>query len=268
MTRRPPRPRAAAAAPKPAARKAAARKAVAKSSAKPAVRGKRKAPRIRDLRAHADEVLRRLEATYPDAKCALDYRTPLELLVATILSAQCTDKRVNMVTPALFEAYPTAQSLAGAPRERIEELIKSTGFFRNKAKSIAGMARALEDRHGGQVPSSMEELVKLPGVGRKTANVVLGNAFHRNEGIVVDTHVGRVSLRLGLTSQTDPVKVEQDLMPLFPREKWTQLAHLLIDHGRAICDARAPRCGICPLRDICPAARVEPLTAAPASPSA
>jgi endonuclease III len=231
-------------------------------------RGTPKPRRITNLRAHADEILRRLEATYPDAKCALDYQTPLQLLVATILSAQCTDKRVNMVTPALFAKYPDAHALAEAPRERLEELIKSTGFFRNKAKSIAGMATALEQRHRGQVPASMEELVRLPGVGRKTANVILGNAFHKNEGIVVDTHVGRVSLRLGLTTNTDPVKVEQDLMPLFPRERWTQLAHLLIDHGRAICLARAPRCGICPLRDICPAARVEPLSAAPASPSA
>ena len=193
---------------------------------------------------------------HPDAHCELDYRTPLELLEATILSAQCTDKRVNMVTPMLFRTFPTAQSLADAPPEKVEEIIKSTGFFRNKTKSLIGLGKALVERHGGQVPDSMAALVKLPGVGRKTANVVLGNAFRKNEGIVVDTHVARVSFRLGLTRETDPVKIEQDLMQLFPREDWTLLSHLLIFHGRRICEARRPKCEICPLNDICPSSTV------------
>ena len=198
----------------------------------------------------------RLLETYPNARCALDYGSPLQLLVATILSAQCTDKRVNLVTPTLFARYPTARDLAEARQEDLEEVIKSTGFFRNKAKSIVGMANALVDKHGGDVPPEMERLVELPGVGRKTANVVLGNAFDRNEGIVVDTHVSRVSGRLGLTDETDPVKIEQDLIPLFEREQWTMLAHLLIEHGRQICIARTPRCEVCPLNDICPSSRV------------
>jgi endonuclease III len=206
--------------------------------------------------AQAKEVYARLLRTYPDAHCALDYQTPLQLLVATILSAQCTDKRVNMVTPALFARYPTARALAEARLEDVEDMIKSTGFFRNKAKSIVGMANAVVDAHGGDVPATMDALVALPGVGRKTANVVLGNAFTQNEGIVVDTHVARVSARLGLTRETDPVRIEQDLMPLFPREQWTMLSHLLIEHGRQICIARTPRCEICPLNDICPSSRV------------
>ncbi len=197
----------------------------------------------------------RLLALYPDAHCELDFATPFQLLVATILSAQCTDKRVNMVTPALFARYPTAESLARAKQEDVEEIIKSTGFFRNKAKSIIGMAGAVADTHGGEVPSSLDVLVTLPGVGRKTANVILGNAFGRNEGVVVDTHVGRLSARLGLTSQTDPVKVEQELMRLFPSDRWTMLAHLLIFHGRRVCDAKAPRCGECALADVCPSRR-------------
>jgi endonuclease-3 len=208
-----------------------------------------------ELPAHATELLARLLATYPDAKCALDYQTPLQLLTATILSAQCTDKRVNMVTPALFATYPTAAAMAEAPLEAVEEIIKSTGFFRNKAKSLVGMARAVVERHGGEVPAAMEALVTLPGVGRKTANVVLGNAFGQDEGIVVDTHVGRLARRLGLTAETDPEKVEAALIPLFPRERWTVLAHLLIEHGRRVCDARVPRCGECVLRDRCPSAR-------------
>jgi len=176
--------------------------------------------------------------------------------MATILSAQCTDKRVNMVTPLLFKTYPTAQSLADAQPERLEDLIRSTGFFRNKTKSLIGLGKALVERHNGEVPDSMEALVKLPGVGRKTANVILGNAFNKNEGVVVDTHVGRLSLRLGLTKQTDPVKVEQDLMALFPRDDWAMLAHLLIFHGRRICHARVPKCEICTLSDICPSSTV------------
>jgi endonuclease-3 len=208
------------------------------------------------LREQAQHVHAWLREAYPDAHCELDFRTPLQLLVATILSAQCTDRRVNMVTPALFAKYPTAQALADAPLEDIEEMVKPTGFFRNKAKSIVGMARALVERHGGEVPADMEALVALPGVGRKTANVILGNAFAKNEGVVVDTHVQRVSQRLGLTGETDPVKIEQALMPLFPRDGWAMLSHLMIFHGRRICEARRPKCGECGLRDVCPSAEV------------
>jgi len=175
--------------------------------------------------------------------------------VATILSAQCTDARVNMVTPALFATCPTAAHYAAIPTADLEALILSTGFYRNKAKSIQGLGRALVERHAGQVPRTMAELVRLPGVGRKTANVVLGNAFGMNEGIVVDTHVGRLAGRLGLTPATDPVKIEQDLEPLFPRQDWTLLAHLLIDHGRKVCNARKPRCASCTLADLCPSAQ-------------
>jgi len=206
--------------------------------------------------ARTQEILARLKREYPDAKCALDYRNPFELLVATILSAQCTDARVNMTTPALFARYPDAEDMAGAKQEDLEELIKSTGFFRNKAKSLLGMSNALVDRHDGRVPAEMDELVELPGVGRKTANVVLGNAFHKNIGVVVDTHVTRLSGRLGLTVQTDPVKIEQDLMQLVPQEDWTLVSHLLIDHGRAVCKAPTPRCEQCVLSDICPSSRV------------
>ena len=206
--------------------------------------------------SYALEVLSRLKREYPDARTQLDCETPLQLLMATILSAQCTDKRVNMVTPLLFQTFPTAASLADASPEKLEEIIKSTGFFRNKTKSLIGLGKALVESHNGEVPDSMDALVKLPGVGRKTANVVLGNAFRKNEGVVVDTHVGRLSLRLGLTKEKDPVKVEQDLMPLFPREDWALLAHLLIFHGRRVCDARAPKCEICVLSDICPSSSV------------
>jgi endonuclease-3 len=217
-----------------------------------------KLPRIAKgaLGPHAAEIFSRLKGAHPDAHCELDHETPLQLLMATILSAQCTDKRVNMVTPLLFKTYPTAQSLADAEPERLEELIRSTGFFRNKAKSLIGLGKALVERHSGEVPGSMDALVKLPGVGRKTANVILGNAFSTNEGVVVDTHVGRLSLRLGLTRQTDPVKVEQELMPLFPQEEWAMLAHVLIFHGRRVCDARAPKCEICTLSEICPSSTV------------
>jgi len=218
------------------------------------VKGKVKVRRIpkRALGPYAREVFLRLARAYPDAHCELDYETPLELLEATILSAQCTDKRVNMVTPLLFRTFPTAQSLADAPPEKLEEIIKSTGFFRNKTKSLIGLGKALAEQHEGEVPDSMDALVRLPGVGRKTANVVLGNAFRKNEGIVVDTHVARVSFRLGLTSEIDPVKIEQDLMRLFPRQDWALLSHLLIFHGRRICEARRPKCEICMLSDICP----------------
>ena len=197
-------------------------------------------------------MLERLLERYPDAHCALDFTNPFELLCATILSAQCTDKRVNMVTPALFARYPDAPSLAAARQEDVEEIIKSTGFFRNKAKSLIGMATALVERHGGEVPADMESLVVLPGVGRKTANVILGNAFGRNDGIVVDTHVTRLSNRLALANGTDAVKIERALLPLFPQERWTMLSHLLIEHGRQVCDAKKPRCGDCLLADVCP----------------
>lgn len=219
------------------------------------------APRIaRIARAklpeHASALWEGLAARYPDARCALDHRDPYELLVATILSAQCTDKRVNLVTPALFARYPDARALAGADPTELEALIRSTGFFRSKTKSLLGMANAVVERHGGEIPRDMESLVRLPGVGRKTANVVLGNAFATNEGVVIDTHVTRLSNRLGLTRETDPVKIEQALMPLFPRERWTLLSHLLIEHGRQICDARKPKCGACVLAAKCPSVRM------------
>ncbi|HEY0997119.1 MAG TPA: endonuclease III [Gemmatimonadaceae bacterium] len=252
-------------APKQAAKKAvkqAVKKAAAKkvptqrAPARSAIAPKMKAAVRRKNRADPAEVLRRLAATYPDAHCALDHRNAFELLVATILSAQCTDKRVNMVTPALFARFPHARALAAAGQEEVEELVRTTGFFRSKAKNLIAMATALVERHGGEVPQRMDDLVVLPGVGRKTANVILGNAFGINEGVVVDTHVARLSQRLGLTTQADPVKIEADLMQQFPRERWTMLAHYLIDHGRAICDARRPRCGECPLADLCPSASV------------
>ena len=177
-------------------------------------------------------------------------------MIATILSAQCTDKRVNMVTPALFKRYPTPAALAAANPEELEEVIKSMGFFRNKTKSLLGMAAAVDEQYGGRVPDDMDSLVTLPGVGRKTANVVLGNAYDKNEGVVVDTHVSRVTQRLGLTKHTDPVKIEQDLIGLFPRDRWTMLSHLLIEHGRQICDARRPKCEVCFLNDLCPSSTV------------
>jgi len=217
---------------------------------------KRRKKRGAALEAHALEILSRLKREYPDARCELDFETPLQLLTATILSAQCTDKRVNLVTPELFRIFPDARSLAGADPERLQDLIRSTGFFRNKTKSLLGMSAAVVERHGGEIPRTMEELVRLPGVGRKTANVVLGNAFAINEGVVVDTHVGRLSVRLGITNQTDPVKVERELMKLFPRDDWALLSHLLIFHGRRVCTARSPKCASCVLADVCPSARV------------
>ncbi len=211
--------------------------------------------RKRPTPERAAEIYDRLAEHYPDAKCALDFRTPYQLLVATILSAQCTDKRVNMVTPALFKRYRTPAAMADAIPEELEEMIKSTGFYRNKTKSLLGMSRALVERHRGRVPDQLDALVKLPGVGRKTANVVLGNAFDLNEGVVVDTHVARLSQRLGFTRETDPVKIERDLMRLFPSERWTMLAHLLIEHGRRTCVARKPKCESCFLSDVCPSSR-------------
>jgi endonuclease-3 len=205
------------------------------------------------LLAYAHEIERRLVTLYPDAHCELDFRSPFELLCATILSAQCTDKRVNIVTPALFHRWPDARALAAAQPADVEEVIRSTGFFRNKAKSLVGMAQALVAGHAGLVPSEMDALTALPGVGRKTANVLLGNAFDRNEGIVVDTHVARLAARFGLTTDTDPVRIEEALMPLFARGGWARLSHLLIWHGRRVCDARAPQCAACTLADLCPA---------------
>lgn len=206
----------------------------------------------------ADEIVHQLKRMYPRAKIALEFRNPYELLIATILSAQSTDARVNEVTPALFRKYPDAAALAAAKPSELEREIKSTGFFRNKAKAITGAAQALVERHGGQVPDSMEQLVELPGVGRKTANVVLGSAFGQNSGIVVDTHVARVSGRLGLTAQSDPLKIEADLMKLIPQKDWTGFAHRLILHGRNICVARKPKCSECLLNELCPSAQ-EPL---------
>ncbi len=205
-----------------------------------------------DRKRRAAAVFRRLKRAYPEAKCALDHRTPLELLVATILSAQCTDARINMVTPALFARYRTAADYARSPRGELEREIRSTGFFNAKAKSLRAAGAAIAAGHGGEVPDTMEELVALPGVGRKTANVVLGNAFGKDEGFVVDTHVGRLARRLGFTRETDPVKVERDLNALVPKGRRTLGAHLLIAHGRQICVARTPRCGECPVEDLCP----------------
>ncbi len=202
----------------------------------------------------ADTLATELLRIYPDAHCELDFKNPLELLVATILSAQCTDVRVNMVTKVLFKRCKRAEDYAEIPQEELEGIVRSTGFYRNKAKSLRGMGAALAERHGGKVPSTMKELSAIPGAGRKTANVVLGNAFGINEGVVVDTHVGRLSLRLGLTTHSDPLKVEQDLMKLFPREQWTLLSHWLIWHGRRRCKARNPDCKECELRSLCPSA--------------
>ena len=230
----------------------------AKKAAKKPAKKKAAAQRRIASRANPEDAklyFARLKAAYPDAKCALHHRDAYELLVATILSAQCTDVRVNLTTPALFQRYPDAPALAGADRGALETMIKSTGFFRNKAKSLAGMATAVVKDHGGLVPHTMEELTALPGVGRKTANVVLGNVFGINEGVVVDTHVARLAKLMGLTKETDPVKIERDLMALFPRDDWTLLSHLLIEHGRKICIANRPKCGECVVADRCPSAR-------------
>jgi len=207
-------------------------------------------------KARIAAILPILKKNYPQAKCSLVHHTPLQLLVATILSAQCTDERVNIVTKGLFKKYKSAADLVRIPQEELEKEIQSTGFFRNKAKSIKSMAQALLDKHDGSVPDTMEELTELAGVGRKTANVVLGNAFGKNIGIVVDTHVGRLSQRLGLTTHADAVKIEQDLIPLIPQEDWTLWSHLLIEHGRKICQARNPKCEQCPLLAHCPSGPV------------
>jgi len=207
-------------------------------------------------KARARKIIARLKREYPDATCALHHSSALELAVATILSAQCTDARVNMVTPHLFAKYRTAADYAAADPRVLEKEIQSTGFFRNKTKSIIGMAQALVERHGGEVPQTMEELTALPGIGRKTANVILGTWFKKNDGVVVDTHVHRLTRLLGLTRQDDPVKIEQELMKMVPREDWTWFSHTLIQHGRQVCIARRPRCADCVLNRLCPSSLV------------
>lgn len=198
------------------------------------------------------EIYRRLAKTFPDAHCELNHETPFQLLIATILSAQCTDVRVNMVTPLLFKTFPTPEKLAQASQLSVEEIIRSTGFYKNKAKNIVGCAQALVTHHEGQVPQSIDELAALPGVGRKTANVVLSNCFNINEGVVVDTHVKRISTLLGLTKEETPEKIENDLMKLFPKKDWGMLSHLMIFLGRRTCIARRPQCDLCVLIDLCP----------------
>jgi endonuclease-3 len=206
---------------------------------------------FKTVKDRARALARGLGRLYPEAECALHHENPLQLLVATILSAQCTDVRVNLVTPALFQKYADAQAFADAKQAELEQCIQSTGFFRNKARNIIACCKKLVEVHGGRVPGTMEELVHLPGVGRKTANVILGNAFDV-PGITVDTHVGRLSRRMALTTNQDPVKVEHELMELIPRKDWTMFSHCMILHGRQVCHARKPRCTECTLRDMCP----------------
>ena len=232
------------------------RQGQAAGEARPAPASRRESASARAARAEA--LARRLEAAYPDAHCSLDFASPFQLVIATILSAQCTDKRVNMVTPELFRRWPDPAALAAAKLRDLEAVIRSTGFFRAKAKSILGCAQGLVDRHGGEVPRTLEELVRLPGVGRKTANVVLGSAFGIASGVVVDTHVGRITRRLGLTKAGDAVRAERDLVKVLPREHWIAFSHRLIEHGRGVCSARRPQCDECPLLDLCPRAGVKP----------
>jgi endonuclease-3 len=212
-----------------------------------------------ELRKRAGKIARALAKAYPDAVCALAHADPYQLLSATILSAQCTDERVNLVTPVLFRRYPTAESLAQSSQTDVERIINSTGFFRAKAKSLRGMAARLVEEFDGQMPRTIEELTKLPGVGRKTANVVLGTAFGIATGVVVDTHVKRIAFLLGLTKETNPDKIEQDLMALLPKKEWVNFAHRLIHHGRRICIARRPKCRECPLLALCPRVGLPPL---------
>jgi endonuclease III len=243
----------------PKAHKTRQRTPAASSALRPKGRPAAKASataRFADDRRRALLIHRRLGAAYPEARCSLDYTSPLELLVATILSAQCTDERVNKVTPELFRRHPTAEHYARATQESIEALIRSTGFFRNKTKSIRGAAIRLVEHFGGKVPETMDELLTLPGVARKTANVVLGNAYDKASGVVVDTHVARITRRLGLTKETHPVKIERDLMALLPSHHWVMWSHRLIHHGRQICIARSPRCASCVVADLCPSAEI------------
>ena len=209
------------------------------------------APQDGDIRPRVTQIRRTLARLYPDAHCALNHESPLQLLIATILSAQCTDARVNLVTPALFARYPDARAFTEADITELERMIQSTGFYRNKARSIQACCRLLVEQHGGQVPGTLDALTPLPGVGRKTANVVLGNCFGV-PGITVDTHVGRLSRRMGLTTHDDPVKVEQDLMAVVPRKDWTMFSHRMIFHGRQVCHARNPNCETCALNKVCP----------------
>jgi endonuclease-3 len=210
----------------------------------------------RARKARAAEIVARLTRHYPGARLALDFGNPLELLMATVLAAQCTDKKVNEVTPALFRRCPTARHYAEMDLAELEEMVRQTGFFRNKARALKNLGMVLVAEHEGRVPAEMDALTALPGVGRKTANVVLGNAFGIAEGIVVDTHVQRLSRRLGLTEETDPEKIEQDLVAILPREDWTRFGPLMQEHGRALCKARKPECGICPVAELCPSAEV------------
>lgn len=207
--------------------------------------------------ARTEQIIATLKDEFPDAKCSLNHQSPLQLLIATILSAQCTDERVNIVTKDLFQRYRSAADFADAPIEEIEEMVRSTGFYRNKAKSIKACCETLMAEHDGVVPDTMEALTPLAGVGRKTANVVLGNAFGKEEGVVVDTHVRRISSLLRLTRQSDPVKIEQDLVKIVPRSDWTLFSHLLIRHGRRTCIARRPDCGTCRIAESCPSAKIE-----------
>ena len=210
----------------------------------------------KSVRERSLQIFDLLLQEYPDAHCALEHEGPFQLGVATILSAQTTDERVNMVTPKLFLGYPSPKDLASASQKDVETLIHSTGFFRNKAKNIIGFAKGIVEKHGGKVPRTIEELTALPGVGRKTANVILGNAFGINEGVVVDTHVKRISNLLALTREANPEKVEKDLIQLFPQDSWTLLSHLLIFHGREVCFARRPHCQLCMMSDLCPSAAI------------
>ncbi len=240
------------------ARKPARQKKPAAPKKRPAGKTRPKSPKSGSLEARplearktrALKILALLKRAYPESHCALHFKDAYQLSVATILSAQCTDKRVNLVTPELFRRWPTAGDLSKAAQGEVEEVIRSTGFYRNKAKSLVGFAKAVTNKHGGKIPGTMEELIHLPGFGRKTANVILGNAYGV-PGITVDTHVGRLSARMGLTSETNPVKVEQDLMALLPPSEWTMFSHRMIDHGRAVCDARKPRCGQCAIEKVC-----------------
>jgi endonuclease-3 len=241
----------------PAKRSASRSKVSAKKQPAKPPRSKAAAPPDPERKGQAARVVRRLKADYPGATCALGHETPFQLLVATILSAQCTDARVNMVTPELFRRWPTAREMAGAPIKELEKVIQSTGFFRSKAKNIKAASQGIVEKHNGEVPRDIEQLVALAGVGRKTANVVLGTAFGIATGVVVDTHVTRLSHRLGLTQQKDATKIEQDLMQLLPKSEWVDFSHRMIFHGRQVCVARKPKCPLCSMNTFCPKIGVE-----------